>query len=169
MQLFSQYLFSSHYNYQITNQLNKKQMKKVKLLLGIFCLALLSACCGNSGKEGACCQKGEKKCCASKSEMSEEQKAFFEEWQNFDNLPAERQKELLAKSKAYVEKSIAEKKACIEKCEAELANFDNLTIAEQKALLDQKMLCTGQGMCGKEKGKCPQKKGCAVADKEKTE
>ena len=75
-------------------------MKKAGLLLGVFCLMLLSACC-NSHKESATeCQEGKKKCCASKCEMTEEQKAFFEEWQNFDNLSAERQKELIGKAKA---------------------------------------------------------------------
>ena len=144
-------------------------MKKVKLLLGVLCLVFVTACnCCNkeaAPAEGAC-QEGEKKCCASKCEMTEEQKAFFEQWQSFDNLTVEEKKEMLEKAKACIEKSIAEKKACIEKCESELANFDNLTIAEQKELLDQKMQCLCKGKCGKEEGKCcSQKKECSKEEK----
>ena len=143
-------------------------MKKVTLLLGVLCLAFMTACncCNKGNADGVQTenQEGEKKCCASKCEMTEEQKAVFEQWQNFGNLPAEEQKELLAKAKACIEKSIAEKKACIEKCESELANFDNLTIAEQKELLDQKMQCTSKGCC-KEKGACSQKKECSKEEK----
>ncbi len=121
-------------------------MKKVRLLLSVFCLALISSCCGNSNKEGAgdkaTCEKTEKKCCASKCEMSEEQKAHFEKWKNFENLAEEEQKEIIGKAKACFEKNIAEKKACVEKCEAMLVNFDSLTIAEQKQLLD-KAACSG--------------------------
>ena len=147
-------------------------MKKVKLLLGIFCLVFVSACncCnkGNAPAEGD--QAGEKKCCASKCEMTEEQKAFFEQWQNFDNLSAEEQQELLAKAKACIENRLAEKKACIEKCQAELAEFDNLTIAEQKELLEQKQQCLDSGCkpkgCCKEKAKCcKEKKECNKEEK----
>jgi hypothetical protein len=135
-------------------------MKKVKLLLGIFCLIFVTACnCCNkeaAPAEGAC-QAGEKKCCAAKCEMTEEQKALCEKWQNFDTLPVEEQKELLAGKKACIEKRLAEKKACIEKCQAELAEFDNLTIAEQKELLDAKQQCLDGGCC-KEKAKCCKEK-----------
>ena len=141
-------------------------MKKVKLLLGVLCLVFVTACnCCNKKSapaEGAC-----QKSCAPKCEMTEEQKAFFEQWQNFDNLSVEEQQELLAKAKACFEKKIADKKACIEKCEAKLANFDNLTIAEQKEFLDKKVKCTGKGMkCGKGKVKCcKEKKGCSKEEK----
>jgi len=141
-------------------------MKKVKLLLGVLCLVFVTACncCnkGNAPAEGEC-QKEAPKC-----EMTEEQKACFEKWQNFDNLPVEEQKEMLAGKKACIEKRLADKKACIEKCQAELAEFDNLTIAEQKELLDQKQQCLDSG-CNKEKAKCckakkecnkEEKKGC---------
>ncbi len=147
-------------------------MKKVRLLLGVFCLALVSSCCCNSNKEGAAegckavCEKSEKKCCAPKCEMSEEQKAYFEKWQNFENLAEEEQKELIGKAKACFEKEIADKKACIEKCEAMLVNFDSLTVAEQKELLDKKVLCTGKGKCCKSKSKCTEKKECSVEKKD---
>jgi len=140
-------------------------MKKVKLLLGIFCLVLLSACCNSRNESTAECQEGKKKCCASKREMTEEQKAFYEKWQNFDNLPVEEQKELIAQKKACIEKRRAEKKAAIEDFKAKWANFENLTIAEQKELLDNKKCFKaifGKGMkcCkGKEdKGKCNKEK-----------
>ncbi|MDR1730065.1 MAG: hypothetical protein LBR52_05320 [Prevotellaceae bacterium] len=144
-------------------------MKKVRLLLSVFCLALISSCCGNANKEGvaggckATCEKSEK-CRASKCEMTEEQKAYFEKWQNFENLTVEEQKEMIGKAKACFEKSIAEKKACIEKSEAALANFDNLSVAEQKELLDKKVPCTGKGKCCK--GKCTEKKECSAEKKE---
>ena len=131
-------------------------MKKVRLLLGIFCLILLSACCNSHNESAAECQEGKKKCCASKCEMTEEQKAFFEKWQNFDNLPVEEQKELIAKRKACIEKRKAEKKAAIEDFKAKWANFDNLTIAEQKELLDKKKCFMAP--CGKEM-KCCKGKG----------
>ncbi len=146
-------------------------MKKVKLLLGIFCLALVSSCCSNSNKEGegckTTCQKEEKKCCCvSKCEVSEEQKAFAEKWQNFENLAEEEQKEIIGKAKSCFEKNIAERKACIEKCEATLVNFDSLTVAEQKALLDGKVACTGKSNCCKDSKCCAGKKKCTTEKKE---
>ena len=148
-------------------------MKKVRLLLGVFCLALVSSCCYNSNKEGAegckeACEKSEKKCCASKCEMNEEQKACFEKWQNFENLVEEEQKEIIGKAKACFEKEIADEKAFVEKCEAMLVNFENLTIAEQRELLDKKILCTGKGQCCKKESKCcaAEKKECSVEKKE---
>ena len=142
-------------------------MKKVKLLLGIFCLALMSACCcnGNKEAEGQACQAGEKKCCVPKCEMSEEQKAFCEKWQNFDALSAEEQKELVDKKKACIEKRESEKKAAIEEFEAKWANFDNLTIAEQKELLDQKECCLKASCCKATKC-CKAKKQCNKDKKE---
>ena len=137
-------------------------MKKVSLLLSIFCLALVSSCCCNSNKEGAEGCKAEKKCCASKCEMNEEQKACFEKWQNFENLVEEEQKEVIAKAKACFEKDIADRKACVEKCEAMLVDFENLTIAEQKELLNEKVLCTGKGKCCKK----DEKKACSTEKKE---
>ena len=121
-------------------------MKKVKLVLGVFCLALLSACCCCNNKEKAGeCQKMEKKCCAVKCEMTEEQKEFKAKWENFENLAVEEQKELIAKKKACIEKCKAEKKeakakmqAIKEELEAKWEKFEELAIEEQKELLDKK-------------------------------
>jgi hypothetical protein len=142
-------------------------MKKVKLLLGIFCLALMSACCCN-GNKNADCQVEEKKDCAIKCEMNEEQKAFFEKWQNFDTFSAEEQKELIEKRKSCIEQCEADKKAAIEEFEAKWANFDNLTIAEQKELLEQKEACL-KASCYKNSKCCKvlQQKQCNKDEKEK--
>lgn len=131
-------------------------MKKLKLfiLCGLTALAL-SSCCN-------CCKKGENQSCPNEQvadegrgprhgghhhgfggpeermPMSEECKAKFEKWANFDNLTEAEQKTLLAERKAEIDKREAEMKKQKEEFEAKWAKFDSLTIAEQKELIDMK-------------------------------
>jgi len=142
-------------------------MKRVKLLLGILCVALMSSCCCNSGKDKACTAEGAEKSCAPKCEMSEEQKACCEKWKNFDNLSAEEQKELVDKKKACIDDCLAKRKAAIEEFEAELAEFDNLTVAEQKEFFDKKN-CFIKKICYKENSSCTKKKECNKEEKKCT-
>lgn len=71
-------------------------------------------------------------------EISEEDKAKFEKWANFDNLPEAEQKSLLSERKAEIDKREAEMKKAKEEFEAKWANFDNLPVAEQKKLIEMK-------------------------------
>lgn len=71
-------------------------------------------------------------------ELSPEQKAEFEKWMKFDSLPETEQKALLAKRKAQIDEREAKRKAAKEEFEAKWANFDNLSIEEQKKLIDMK-------------------------------
>ncbi|MDR2010504.1 MAG: hypothetical protein LBQ22_08475 [Bacteroidales bacterium] len=136
-------------------------MKKlIYLLLPIF----LFVACNNNQKaketteetqkceqeEKKCCKDGEKKCC---KELTEEQKAEMEAWNNWDSQTDEKKAELVENRKACIDKMMAEK---AEKCEgkegkeecpkkaekcaelkAKMDNWDNLTIDEKKVLLDE--------------------------------
>jgi len=154
-------------------------MKRVSLLAGVLCL-VFAACCSSGKKQG---EGAEKECGTEKSaccqEMTEEEKAackeFCEMWEDFDNQPEDVQKELILKAKAKIDKCKAEmaakkaecehekpecevKKAACEakkaECKAKWENFDNLSLEEQKALIDKKMQCKKENKtCCKEKGK----------------
>ncbi len=110
--------------------------------------------------------------------MTEEEKAackeFCAKWEDFNNQTPEVQAELIAKKRACTEAKIAKKKECLAKCEdadkkaaceqklaaceAKFANFDSLSIADQKALLDSccvnKKCCKAKKECKKEEKTC---------------
>ena len=108
----------------------------------------------NCGKDGdhKCCKGGEHKCC---HEMTDEQKADMAAWEDWANQTDEKKAELLNKRKDCFDKMVAEKKAKEEEMaakkaefEAKMANWDNLTLDEKKALFDS-MPCCGEGHgCG---------------------
>lgn len=89
---------------------------------------------------------------------------FVTDWNNWENLTPERKAELVAQKKGCVEhklaecnptekEKIAEKKAFEEKW----ANFDKLTVDEQKALIDEfpcKHNCGDQACCNGDKKEC---------------
>jgi len=121
-----------------------------KLSLGVALVAfLMSSCCGNSEKK-ECCNKGEmKECCKKSCEgMSEEQKQaraeFKAKWADFENQTADVQKELIAKKKEFIDSKREALKAKIAECEKKFEGFDTLTIAQQKALLDELPCCKEQ-------------------------
>lgn len=108
--------------------------------------------------EGECCQ------------MTEEQKAFKADWENWANQTDERKAELLAKRKECFDNRIAEmeahkaemeaKKAECEAKHAEMtkayAGWDKMTLDEQKAFMDQYAPCCQEGhkCCGNHEGGC---------------
>jgi hypothetical protein len=128
-------------------------MKKLAVLISVFCFIFVA--CNNNQPAPATeepteqCDKkhGEKEC-----QMTEEQKADMEAWKNWDNQTTEKKEELVAKRKACIDKKMAEKS---EKCDAEkkeqcpekeakcaemkakFDNWNNLTLDEKKALLDE--------------------------------
>lgn len=78
-------------------------------------------------------------------DMNPEHKAQFEKWMNFDSLSVDEQKALIAERKAAIDKREAEiaaikaeKKARMEEIKKKWENFDNLSIEEQKELIDMK-------------------------------
>ena len=153
-------------------------MKKVTLFLSaIVCVAIMTSCCGKKQgeTEGATCDKAaktqcdkEKPACNLTEEQKAEMQAFQEKWNNFDNLTADEQTELIAKKRECIEKRREEAKAKMAECEAKWANFDNLTIAEQKAFLDEAGCCKKAKCCDK-KAECTKgKEKCTEGAKECT-
>lgn len=111
------------------------------------------ASCGNKAVEPTVEEPvAEEKCC----ELTEEQKADFEAWNNWSSLTEDVQKELVARMKVFFDQKMAEK---AEKCDAEQAevcpekaakcaefkakweDWDNLTLEAQKELIDAKIEC----------------------------
>lgn len=127
-------------------------MKKL-LMIVVAGLFVFSSCGNNKTAETVTtettvqeeCTQGEKGCC---KEMTEEQKADMEAWKNWDNQTAEKKQELLAKRKEMIDQKMAEKgecqkEGCSEECKtrnaelkAKMDNWANLTMDEQKALVD---------------------------------
>ncbi|MCQ2285368.1 MAG: hypothetical protein MJZ76_00640 [Bacteroidales bacterium] len=151
-------------------------MKKLMLLAGIAAFVFAS-CCNKTEEvtapEEPTCAKEEHKCCG----MSEEQKQACADWKNFENLDETRQEELLAKHKECYDNQKAERDAHMAKMaeiDAKMANWDNMTIAEKKAVFDEMaQLCPKhkchhhhpKGDCPK--GECPKKceeKACPKAE-----
>jgi hypothetical protein len=156
-----------------------------KLLALLVASFVLFSCCNNAKKDEC---KNKKECC----EMTEEQKADLAAWNDWDNQTDEKKAELVEKYKNCIDqkakccKKDGEKKECCKKdgekkecCKKELTeeqkkaceefkakweNWDNLTINEKKALLDQKMEC-----CKAKKECCKAKKECCKKDGEKKE
>ena len=142
-------------------------MKKLSLMAVVASFALLmSSCCCNSEKK-ECCKKEEKKECCKKTcceGMNEEQKQacaeFQAQWADFDNSTEDVQKELIAKKKAFFDSKREALKAKIAECEKYFEGFDALTIAEQKAALDNAPCCKDKKDCCKKKCDKDKKEGC---------
>ena len=95
-------------------------------------------------------QTEETKCC---KELTEEQKAFFADWDAWESQPDERKAELLESAKKCIDKQMAEhaekcdgeKEKCpkmVEKCAAfkeKWEKWETLTPQEKKDLIDEKM------------------------------
>ena len=150
----------------------------VILLAGAAFLVVKNCGCCKAETEKTCCKDGEKKEC----QLTEEQKANIAAWEDWDNQTSEKQEELVAARKACIDSKLAEKAgkcdAEKEKCQKEEGkcpekeakcaemkalwdNWDNLTIGEKKALLDEMApKCCKKECCKKE---C--KKECTADEK----
>ena len=133
-------------------------MKKLMLLAGVVYFVFASCC--NAPKEEAAatpatCENQEKpECC----KMSEEMKQACEDWKNWENLDQTRQEELLAKKKECYDKCKAErdeKAAKMAEIDTKMADWDNMTIADKKAVFDELDQLCPKKCC---KGKKPE--GC---------
>ena len=149
-------------------------MKKLAVLVSALCFVFVGCNCNAPATEPTTedstkCE-GKKECC----QMTEEQKADMEAWNDWDNQTAEKQAELVAKRKACIDKKMAEKaekcdatkeeqcpekKAKCEEMKAKWDKWETLTIDEQKALLDE-MKCCGKKKCCKEGDKKECEKKC---------
>lgn len=158
-------------------------MKKLFMIAiaGLF----FFASCGNKpvtpAEEPVKEECNKEQCC---KELTEEQKAEMEAWNDWDNQTDEKKAELLANRKACIDQKMAEKKECkkegeepSEECKAKCAerqakwdSWATLTMDEQKALIDEfggccKKECAhgeGEGCCKGEgehaEGGCEHKK-----------
>ena len=156
-------------------------MKKLMLFIAAACFVFVS-CNNKPAEEPVATEENtevaeEHHCC---HEMTEEQKAFKADWENWDNLTAERKAELIAKAKECFDKRMAEFEAHKAECEANkpecekkkaeceakkaeidkvLANWDNMTVEEQKAFFDENAPCCHGPKCHKEGEGCCHKEG----------
>lgn len=133
-----------------------------KLLFLLIPAFMLGACCNNESKncpeeneaiegEHHCCKDGDHKC---HHEMTEEQKADIAAWEDWANQTDEKKAELLNKRKECFDKKMAEKdeqeakRAAIKE---KMANWDNLSLDEKKAIFDE-MPCGGKCFEGGHEG-----------------
>ncbi len=159
-------------------------MKKIALMIGALCFVFAS--CNNTVStqeesvenppmEKKCHHHGDKHCPQMTEEQKAECEAFRTQWNDWANLDDNAKKELITTAKARIDEREAKIKAEREAMEAKKAemdakwnNFDNLTLDEQKELLDFKMHCCKpccknkcdkkeQPCGGHEKGACPNK------------
>lgn len=164
-------------------------MKKLMLLIAAACFVFVS--CNNKPAEETVATEENTEvaaegqhCC----QMTEEQKAFKADWENWENQTEERKAELIAKAKECFDKRMAECEAHKAECEANkpeceakkaeceahkaeceakkaeiekiMANWDNMTIEEQKAFFDENApCCKGHKCCKEAKEGCCKKEG----------
>jgi len=159
-------------------------MKKLFLTMcAVAAIITCASCCGNAcdkqEAEKPACERPEKGPCC---KLSEEERAAIDEmmakWEKFDELAAEEQAALIAQRKALVEKRIAkceehhaaevarlaEREAKCAEIKAKFEKIDELSIAEQKALLEE----IDKPCCKKDAPKCckaGEKKCCKKGDK----
>lgn len=161
-------------------------MKKLMLFIAAACFVFVS-CNNKPAEETVATEENtevteEHHCC---HEMTEEQKAFKADWENWDNQTDERKAELIAKAKECFDKRMAECEAHKAECEAHkaeceahkaemeakkaeidkvMANWDKMTIEEQKAFFDQNAPCCKEHKCchkGEGEGCCKKEgEGC---------
>ena len=149
-------------------------MKKLFVCAFAACFAL-AACCNKTENqpEEATAPVEEKSC----PEM-EKCKAQCEAWQNWDQQTDEQKAELIADRKAKIEEAEARKAECeakkaefeAKKAEFEAnwaanwAKFDEMSMDEQKALIDDYMMfnapCPKPHHCQKAEGCGPRPEGC---------
>lgn len=142
-------------------------MKRLTATLAI--LFFITAACTNAqdkketteqSENQAECQhhkkEGEHKNC---KEMSPEQKANCEAWKDWDNQTPEKKAELIAYKKEKINEKMAEMKAKREEFKAKReefkakwANFDQLDIEGQKALIDEFGCCKQKNHCKHHEG-----------------
>jgi TRAP-type C4-dicarboxylate transport system substrate-binding protein len=123
-------------------------MKKLMILLAVACLIFVS--CGNR-PEPAVEAVAEETCC----ELTPEQQEMFDNWDIWADLNEEQQMVLVADMKVFMDECKAKcaekcqgakeegeevcphKKAKCEEMKAKWEDFDNLTLDEKKALIDE--------------------------------
>lgn len=150
-------------------------MKKETVLFCAGAAMLLMASCCRCGDGGKQCGEAEpcrpapvaEECGKPCPPPSPECQARREKWEKFDQLGEEEQAALLAERKAGFDQMDADRKAREEAFEAAWADFDNKTIAERKALIDQKYAMTRPARaprCGRPEARSPRPSGCACGE-----
>ena len=131
-------------------------MRKLALLIASITLVMVSCCNQNkqnvsdqNTEKAAACQQSQcekQPCCNMSPEEQAECKKMKENWDNWDNLSDEAKKECITKIKSHMDAKEAEMKAHKEMMEAKKAemdakwaDFDNLSLDEQKEVIDFRM------------------------------
>lgn len=117
-------------------------MKKVILLAGVACFVFASCCskgdkCPNKDATDTTCKEVEKPCC---KEMTEEQKQAIADWKSWSNIDEARKNVLLQERKDRFEQCKVEREKRqteLEALEAKMADWENLSIDEKRALIDE--------------------------------
>ncbi len=141
-------------------------MKKIVKLASVAMVVLMATSCCNSNDNSEC--EGARQACEAPCHKHHCHKGDFkkcpdmEKWAKFDELSEAEQKDLIAKRKAKVDSIDAARKAAFEKFKADWENFDNLSVQEQKKLLDIKCHFGGPKKFHKQGHKCCHK-GCHKA------
>ncbi|MBO4738404.1 MAG: hypothetical protein J5606_02455, partial [Bacteroidales bacterium] len=164
-------------------------MKKILMFAGALCFVFAS-CCNNAPEAEATEETQEMNCPKDKGpkcQMTEEEKAeceaFRQKWEDWANLDETAKKELISTAKTKIDAKRAEMKAHLAEMQAKMeeqetawADFDNKTLDEQKAMLDEAMKCGHHGPkpCFKDgengpKPCCKEQKPCCKEDKKPCE
>ena len=166
------------------------------MFAGALCFVFAS-CCNNAPETEATEETQEMNCPKEKGpkcHMSEEEKAeceaFKQKWEDWANLDETAKKELISTAKtkfdakrAEMKAHLAEMQAKMEEQETAWADFDNKTLDEQKAMLDEAMKCGKHGpkpcckdgergpkpCCKEQKPCCKEDKPCCKGDKKPCE
>jgi TRAP-type C4-dicarboxylate transport system substrate-binding protein len=143
-------------------------MKKLMILLAVACLVCVS--CGPRAEKVTDVQ--EETCCT----LTPEQEEMFANWELWADLEEEQQVALVGEMKAFIDDCKAKCEAkCEEKCKkegeeaeevcpekaakcaefkAKWEDFENLTLEEQKAILDQVLECHKAKCCKDKEEAC---------------
>ena len=134
-------------------------MKRLTVLAGVLCFVFVS-CCNKTAdvpEENQCTKDEKHECCKMTEEQKAECEAFRKQWDDWANLTDDVKKELVGKMKVRIDEKYAKMEAEFAACKAEWATFENLSLDEQKALIDKRMCCK-KSCCKKSCDKTCEKK-----------
>ncbi len=114
-------------------------MKKIIKLGLISVLAVMVASCSTNETCDKPCKKDGRREFRKECRMKKPCNKEFEKWVKFDSLSEAEQKELIKNAKEAIDNREAKRKAYKDSIDALWNDFDNLTIEQQKSLLQHKM------------------------------
>ena len=114
-------------------------MKKMIKLGLVSLLAIMVASCSSNDTCDKPCRKDCKREFRKECKMKKSCNKQFEKWVKFDSLSEQEQIELIQETKKAIDDREAKRKAFKDSIDALWNDFDNLTIDQQKSLLQHKM------------------------------